>query len=63
MKHNCHLTFQCFIDYWGTLSDTGMPGVILSCNVVATHEFSSHNCATKRVTKHVEPKIRNVKLD
>ena len=28
-------------------SDQGMPGIIFSCNVVATHGFSSHNCVTK----------------
>ena len=40
MKHTGHLTFQCIIDYWGEYSDEGMPGTILSCNVVATCGFS-----------------------
>ena len=38
MKRNGHLTVQCIIDYWGTHSDAklfyGMPGAILSFNVV-----------------------------
>jgi len=40
-----------------------MPGTILSCNVVATHGYSSHNCVTKKVNKQVEAKIRNFKLN
>ena len=38
IKRNGHLNFQCIIDYWGARSDTklcyGMPGAILSFNVV-----------------------------
>ena len=41
-------------------SDEVMPGAILSCNVVATHGFSSHNCITKKVNKQVEAKIRRL---
>ena len=40
MKRNGHLTFQYVIDYWGEHSDAklfyGMPGTILSFNVVHT---------------------------
>jgi len=28
--------------------DAGMSGAILSCNVVATHKFSSHNYVTRK---------------
>jgi len=42
----------------GACLDAGMPGAILSCQVVATHGFSSHNC----VTKQVEEKIKNLRL-
>jgi len=55
MKHNDQLTFQC---YWGVCSDAGLSGTILSCNVAATHGYSSHNCVTK-VNKQVEAKIMN----
>jgi len=47
---------MCVIDYWGVRLDTGMPGNIFSCNVVATCGFSSHNCVTK--SKQVEVKIK-----
>ena len=40
-EHNGHLTFQCVIDCWDTHLDTGMPGAILSCSVIATHKSSS----------------------
>ena len=60
---DAHLTFQSVIDYWGACSDTGIPGTILSCNVVATCQFNSHNCATKKVNKQVQAKIRNFKLN
>ena len=50
MKHNGHLTFQCINDCWGVHLDKGMPIAILSRNVVATHEFSSHNCVAKKLT-------------
>ena len=45
---NGHLTFLCVIDCWGVHSDARMPVVIISCDVVATHGFSSHNYVTKR---------------
>jgi len=38
---NDHFTV---IGYWDGRWDEGMPGAILSCKVVATHVFSSHNC-------------------
>jgi len=41
-------------------SDTGMPGTILSFNVVATRGFSSHNCVAEKVNKLVKGKIRNL---
>ena len=41
--------------------DTGMPGAILSFNVVGTTGFSSHNCITK-VKKQVEEKLRILSL-
>jgi len=47
---------------WDTHLDAVMPGAILSCNVVATHGFSSHNYA-KIVNKQVQGKIKNFKLD
>ena len=56
-------TFQCIIDCWSTCLDAGMPGAILSCEVVATCGFSSHNCVTKKVNKQVEGKIKNFMLD
>jgi len=37
-----------------------IPGAILSCIVVATHEFSSHNCVNGKVNKQVE---ENSKVD
>jgi len=46
-KHNSHLIFQRINDCWGERLDAGMPGAIFSCNVVATHGFSSHNCVDK----------------
>ena len=45
-KHNGHLTFHHVNDCLGMLSDSGMPGAILSCKVVDTRGFSSHNCIT-----------------
>ena len=42
---NGHLTIQYVIHYWGAHSATGMPGAILSFNVVAI--FSSHKCVLK----------------
>jgi len=48
MKRNGHLTFQYAIDCWGMHSDEGMPGDILSSNVVATCRFSSHNHVASR---------------
>ena len=48
MKSNYHLTFQHVIGYWRVRSDEGMPGTVLSCNVVAMYGFSSHNCVTKK---------------
>ena len=66
-KHNGHLTFQCVIDYWGTHSDVklfyGMPGTILSFNVVHVDSVYSHNCVAKKVNKELEGKIRNFQLD
>ena len=56
MKCNVHYTFQCVIYNCYTCSDTGMPGAILSCDVVATH---GHNCVTN---KQLEAKIWNLKL-
>ena len=53
------LLFQCIIDCWGTHSDSG---AILSCNVVGTHGFSSHNNVTKKVNKQAQGKIKNFKL-
>jgi len=59
MKRNGHLNFQCVIDCWGVRSDAGMPGAILSCNVVATRGFSSHNCVTKsKLTSRRRKKLR-----
>ena len=46
-KCNDNLTFQCAIDYWVHASDRGMPGAILSFNVITTRGFSSHNCVPK----------------
>jgi len=43
IKSNGHLTFQCVIDYWGTRLDEGIPGAILSCNVVVTGGFSDYD--------------------
>jgi len=60
MKCNGHLTFQWVIDGQGTHSDAN---TILSCNVVVTHGFSSHNCVTKKVNKQVKGKTRNFKLN
>ena len=34
MKSNGHLTFRYVIDYWSKRSDEGIPGAILSYNVV-----------------------------
>ena len=51
MKRNGHLSFQCIIDCWGVHLDAGIPGTIVSCNVVATSGFSSHNCVTKSKPK------------
>jgi len=53
MKCNGYHTFQRVIDWWGMRLDTGMPGAILSCNVVATHGFNSHKCVTKKVYKKI----------
>ena len=47
---NDYLTFQCIIDCWSARLDTGLPGAILSCDVVATHGFSSLNCFIKKLT-------------
>ena len=47
MRCNGHITFQCVDDCWGTCSDAEKPGAILSCNVVITHGFRSHNCVAK----------------
>ena len=44
------------IDCWGVRLDPGMLVVILSCNVVTTHQISSYNCVTKKV-KLVEGKL------
>jgi len=41
-------------------SDTGMPGAILSFNMVAT---CGHNCVVKKVNKQVEGKIWDFKLN
>ena len=49
------------IDCWGVCLDTGVPGVIHSCNVVATCGFCSHNCVTKKANKQVKGKIKNFK--
>ena len=63
MKHNGQLTFQLVTDCWDTHLDLGMFGAILSCNVVATCGFNSHNCVTF-FEKRVEAKIMNIfKLD
>ena len=53
MKSKGHLAFQCTNDYWGTRLDEGMPGALLSCNVVAIHGFSSHSCVTKKLKPNV----------
>ena len=47
-KHNGHLTFQHVIDCWDMHLDAGMPGAILSCDVVATCGFISHNCVINK---------------
>jgi len=61
MKRNGHLIFQCIIDCWGARSNAGIPGaILLLCNVIATPEFSTHNCITNN---QVEGKIKNFKLD
>ena len=40
-------------------SDAGMPGAILSYNVVATRGFSSHSCVTKsKQTNTYKEKLR-----
>ena len=52
-----YLAFQCVIGCWGVCSDTGMPGAILSCKVIAiyVHGFSSHIIVLyKKVNKQVE---------
>ena len=56
-KHNDPLTFQSVNDCWGTHSNEGMPGVILSCKVVAACGLSSF----QKVNKQVEGKIKNFK--
>ena len=45
MKHNGHLIVQCVIDL---CSDAGIPGTILSFDLVVTCGFSSHSCDTKK---------------
>ena len=60
MKHNGHLTFQCASDYWGTHSDTEMPGTMLPCNVVATHTYIIVLQKSKQTKK---AKIRKIEFD
>jgi len=57
MKSNDHLTFQYIIDYWDARLYEGMPGTILSCNVVATRGFSSHSCATGSICRYGRPPL------
>jgi len=49
-------------DFWAN-SDAGMPGAILSCNVIAKSGFNSHNCVVIRFNKQVEGQIKNLELD
>ena len=58
MKRNGYLTSQCEIDCWGTHSDVVMPGAILSCKMVTTCGFSSHNFLQK--SKQIQGKSENL---
>ena len=44
-------------------SYAGIPGAILSCNVVATRGFSRHNYVTEMVNKQVKGKILSLIRD
>ena len=58
-KCNGHLTFQCVIDCWGTCLDAGMPGAIISCNLVAT--YSGVAMGARHLPPHHD-KLTNIKL-
>jgi len=46
---------------WYACSDAGMSSAILSCEVVATHGFSSHKLCYKKVNKQVQGKKSSIR--